>query len=284
MRVARSIAELDRYRRELGTRPGGLAPPCLSLVPTMGALHAGHRALMDLARGISDVLAVSVFVNPLQFGPDEDYARYPRPLEADLAVCEDVGVDLVFVPSVADLYPPGRQVTVSAGGLGAVLEGASRPGHFDGVLTVVLKLLNLVRPDIAVFGRKDAQQLVCIRRMALDLDLDVDIVGAPIVREPTGLALSSRNRYLNAGERQTALALSAALRAAQGQPTPAASLARARAVLDAAAGLLVDYCVLVHPETLTPVPDSHTGPATLLVAGTVGSTRLIDNADLTFAS
>ena len=150
------------------------------------------------------MVIMSIFVNPLQFGPNEDYARYPRTLDVDLAKAEAAGVDIVFTPSVAEIYPAGRQISVNAGAIGAVLEGAARPGHFDGVLTVVLKLLNIVRPDIAVFGRKDAQQLACIRRMVLDLNLDADIVGAPIVREPDGLAMSSRNRFLSPAERTSA--------------------------------------------------------------------------------
>ena len=192
----------------------------IGFVATMGALHAGHDRSIKLARSVCDVVVVSIFVNPLQFGPGEDYARYPRPLEDDLAVCRRRGVDLVLAPSVADLYPAGRQVSVAAGPLGTVFEGAARPGHFDGVLTVVLKLLHIVDPDVAIFGQKDAQQLACVRRMVADLNLDVDIVGAPIIREPDGLALSSRNRFLTAADRPAALALSAALLAAAAESLP----------------------------------------------------------------
>src|SRR5215216_5932077 len=209
MKITKSVAEYAAFRPSFD-RP---APRRLAFVPTMGALHEGHRSLIKLARSVGEVVAVSIFVNPLQFGPGEDYARYPRTLDADLDVCRDDGVDLVFVPSVSDLYPPGRSVTVSAGPVGAGFEGRARPGHFDGVLTVVAKLFTLVRPDVAIFGQKDAQQLACIRRMVLDLNATVEIVSAPIIREPDGLAMSSRNRYLSPEERRRALALSAALAA-----------------------------------------------------------------------
>ena len=199
---------------------------------------------------------VSIFVNPLQFGPDEDYARYPRPLEADLERCAELGVDLVFVPAVGDLYPAGRQVAVSAGTMGTVLEGASRPAHFDGVLTVVLKLLNLVRPQVAVFGRKDAQQLACVARMAVDLNLDVRIVGAPTVREPDGLALSSRNVFLSPADRGLALSLVGALEKAEAQSSLPAALDAAWEVLDKASldpAFVLDYLAAVNPETFAEV-------------------------------
>ncbi|GGO31241.1 pantoate--beta-alanine ligase [Microbispora bryophytorum] len=279
--VAADRAALDKARDELG--PGRIA-----LVPTMGALHEGHRSLMRLAREHADHVVVSVFVNPLQFGPDEDFSRYPRTFEADLRVCEEEGVRVVFTPSADDMYLPDRQVEVSAGGMGGVVEGAFRPGHFDGVLTVVLKLFNLVRPDVAVFGQKDAQQLALIRRMVADLDVPVSIVGAPTVREPDGLALSSRNRYLSEADRRTALALSRALRAgaARGQTAgPAGILDAARAVLEEAARfdppLLLDYLILADPATFAPAGDDHRGEAILAVAAKVGTTRLIDNVVLT---
>ncbi|MEU8277848.1 pantoate--beta-alanine ligase [Microbispora bryophytorum] len=279
--VAADRAALDKARDELG--PGRIA-----LVPTMGALHEGHRSLMRLAREHADHVVVSVFVNPLQFGPDEDFSRYPRTFEADLRVCEEEGVRVVFTPSADDMYLPDRQVEVSAGGMGGVVEGAFRPGHFDGVLTVVLKLFNLVRPDVAVFGQKDAQQLALIRRMVADLDVPVSIVGAPTVREPDGLALSSRNRYLSEADRHTALALSRALRAgaARGQTAgPAGILDAARAVLEEAARfdppLLLDYLTLADPATFAPAGDDHRGEAILAVAAKVGTTRLIDNVVLT---
>ena len=283
MRVATSVAELDAVRAELlaGTAPR----PHLGFVPTMGALHEGHLSLVRLARGVADLVVMSIFVNPLQFGPNEDYARYPRTLEVDLARAELAGVDLVFTPSVAEIYPAGRQVSVSAGPIGDLLEGASRPGHFDGMLTVVLKLLNIVRPDIAVFGRKDAQQLACIRRMALDLNLEVAIVGAPIIREPDGLAMSSRNRFLGPAERSTAQVLNASLRAAEAETTPAASRAAAQRVLAPSIGageIELDYVTVVNAATMVAVPDDHTGPALAMIAARVGSTRLIDNVELTY--
>ncbi|MCK2213956.1 pantoate--beta-alanine ligase [Actinomadura sp. ATCC 31491] len=254
----------------------------VALVPTMGALHEGHRSLIRLARSRADQVVVSVFVNPLQFGPNEDFSRYPRTFEADLEVCRAEGVDVVLHPSAEDMYRPDRQVSVLAGRMGEIVEGASRPGHFDGVLTVVLKLFNLVQPRVAVFGQKDAQQLALIRRMVADLDVPVEIVGAPTVREPDGLALSSRNRYLSAEDRQVALALSRALRAGEAATTPGAVRAAAREVLAAAGPALdVDYLALVDPATFAEVGEEHTGEAVLAVAARVGATRLIDNVILT---
>lgn len=283
MRTAASITELEAVRTEL---VGGIPPANVAFVPTMGALHDGHLSLVRLARGVADVVIMSIFVNPLQFGPNEDYAKYPRTLESDLIKAEQAGVDVVFTPSVAEIYPAGRQVSVNAGAIGTVLEGASRPGHFDGVLTVVLKLLNMVRPDIAVFGRKDAQQLACIRRMVLDLNLDVDIIGAPIVREPDGLAMSSRNRFLSPSERTSALVLHASLRAAERATTPAEALTAAEQVLAPAMGageIALDYVTVVNPATMAAVTEDYTGAALALVAARVGTTRLIDNIELTFA-
>ncbi|MEU8106014.1 pantoate--beta-alanine ligase [Nonomuraea muscovyensis] len=254
----------------------------VALVPTMGALHEGHRTLIREARGRADQVVVSIFVNPLQFGPNEDYSRYPRTFAADLEACREEGVSVVFAPSVQTMYHPDRQVGVSSGLMGTLVEGASRPGHFDGVLTVVLKLLNLVSPDLAAFGQKDAQQLALIRRMVADLDLPIEILGVPTVREPDGLALSSRNRYLSADDRRVALSLSGALRAGAERSTPAEVRAAARAVLDEAPpGLAVDYLVLVDPATFTEVPDSYAGEAVLAVAAKVGTTRLIDNVTVT---
>lgn len=282
MRVAASIAELEALRSDLTS---GTTPPHVAFVPTMGALHEGHLSLVRLARSTADLVIMSIFVNPLQFGPQEDYAKYPRTLECDLVKAEEAEVDLVFTPSVAEIYPAGRQISVNAGAIGSVLEGASRPGHFDGVLTVVLKLLNVVRPDLAIFGRKDAQQLACIRRMALDLNLDVDIVGAPIVREPDGLAMSSRNRFLSPAERTSAGALSAALRAAELETTPTEALAAAERVLAKSVStgeIELDYLTVVNAATMTAVPDDYRGSALALVAARVGATRLIDNTELTF--
>jgi pantoate--beta-alanine ligase len=259
-------------------RPGG------ALVPTMGALHDGHRTLIRRAREESGQVCVSVFVNPLQFGPGEDFSRYPRQLDADLAMCDAEGVDLVFAPDQDEMYdgrPPG--VTVTAGPLGAILEGKTRPGHFDGVLTVVAKLLHLVRPEQAFFGQKDAQQLALIRRMVRELDFPVEICGVPTVREPDGLAMSSRNGYLSPEQRQDALALSRALRAgraAADQGSGAAgALAEARSVIDAASGVRLDYLELADADTFEPV-DERTDRGLLLVAAWVGGTRLIDNVTL----
>lgn len=258
----------------------------VGFVPTMGALHEGHASLMRVARervGGGPVV-VSVFVNPLQFGPGEDLERYPRTLEADLELCGREGVDIVFAPSVEEVYPGGEpQVMVRPGPLAKVLEGKVRPGHFRGVLTVVAKLFGLVRPDVAVFGQKDYQQLALIRRMVLDLNMGVEIVGAETVREPDGLALSSRNRYLDAEQRECATALSRALRAAQeSAPYGAESaLGAARAELRAAQGVDLDYLVLTDPDLGELPPDVPPGTeARVLIAARVGTTRLIDNMPL----
>src|SRR4249919_1272646 len=282
MKITRSITEYNAFRSKL-QEPGG---PQLAFVPTMGALHEGHRSLIRSARSLGDFVAVSIFVNPLQFGPAEDYARYPRPLEDDLEVCEADGVDVVFVPSVTDLYPTGRQITLDAGALGSVLEGHSRPGHFNGVLTVVLKLFNIVRPHVAIFGEKDAQQLACIQRMVTDLNIPIEIVGAPIVREPDGLAMSSRNVFLTATERAVARSISAALEKAATQTSVPAARTAAYEVLDRAAAepcFELDYATIVSPATFTDVPDDHVGPALFVVAARVGGTRLIDNMTVNFA-
>ncbi|WP_433474892.1 pantoate--beta-alanine ligase [Spirillospora sp. CA-142024] len=260
----------------------------LALVPTMGALHEGHLSLIRQAGRRAGTVAVSIFVNPLQFGPGEDFDLYPRTFAADLEACAAEGVDLVFAPGREVMYPGEPQVTIKSGPMGEVVEGAARPGHFDGMLTVVLKLLNLVRPDVAIFGEKDAQQLAMIRRMVADLNVPVEVVGGPTVREPDGLALSSRNRYLSAAERETALALSRALRAGADAAAagPDAVIAAASAVLDKATAadppLGLDYLVLVDPSTFKAVAGSHAGPAVLAVAGRVGATHLIDNVPLQF--
>jgi pantoate--beta-alanine ligase len=249
-------------------------------------LHEGHRSLIKSGRSLGDFVVVSIFVNPLQFGPGEDYARYPRPLDDDLEVCEADGVEVVFVPSVTDLYPPGRQITLDAGTLGSVLEGHSRPGHFNGVLTVVLKLFNIIRPHVAIFGEKDAQQLACIQRMVADLNIPIEIVGAPIVREPDGLALSSRNVFLTATERAVARSISASLEKAATQTSVPAARAAAYEVLDRAAAepcFELDYATIVNPATFTDVPDDHVGPALFVAAARVGGTRLIDNMSINFA-
>ncbi|MBL7501363.1 pantoate--beta-alanine ligase [Frankia sp. CNm7] len=267
---------LARTRAELATL---LAEPAgtRAVVMTMGALHEGHATLIREARRAADQVVVTIYVNPLQFGQHEDLDRYPRTLAADLEVCAREGADVVFTPAV--VHDPAPLVTLRAGPLGEVLEGASRPGHFDGMLTLVATMLHLVRPDLAFFGRKDAQQLVCIRRMVADLAFGVTVVGVPTVREPDGLALSSRNAYLSAPQRAAALALSRALRAgaAAGDGGPDAVLAAAGAVLAAEPGVEVDYLTLARPDDLGPVT---AGPALLLVAARVGTTRLIDNLEL----
>jgi pantoate--beta-alanine ligase len=250
------------------------------LVPTMGALHAGHRALIRAARatpGASTV--VSIFVNPLQFGPREDLDRYPRRWDADLAICRAEGVELVFAPGVDAMYPAGCDTTVVPGPLGAELEGASRPGHFAGVLTVVAKLFGIVGPDRAFFGEKDYQQLVLVQRMARDLRLGVQVVGVPTVREPDGLALSTRNIYLDAEARVVAVALSAALTAGSqaGVRGPDAVLTAASEVLAAQPAVAVDYLALRDPWF---GPPAARGAARLLMAARVGTTRLIDNVGL----
>jgi pantoate--beta-alanine ligase len=267
--VAGTVAELRELRAQL--------PAPVVLVPTMGALHEGHRALVRVARASGGSVVVSVFVNPTQFAPGEDFERYPRTWDDDLAALAAEGVDLVFHPGVDDVYPPGSLgVTVHPGPLGSVLEGAVRPGHFAGVLTVVAKLFGLVHPDVAVFGEKDYQQLTLIRAMSRELALGVEVVGVPTVREDDGMALSSRNRYLSPGQRTAAAAISAALRAgADAGPRGAeAALTAARDVLAGTPELAPDYLELTDPD-LGPAPSA--GPARLLVAARAGTTRLIDN-------
>jgi pantoate--beta-alanine ligase len=280
------VPVLARTRRGVAVTRAALPGPVI-LVPTMGALHDGHRSPLRLARelaGSGGSVLVSIFVNPLQFGPLEDFNRYPRPLDQDLAVCASEGVQAVFAPSRTEIYPAEPTITVNPGELGRRLEGKSRPGFFDGVLTVVLKLLQLTQPDTAVFGEKDTQQLTLIRRMVADLDLGVHIAGAPLHRDPDGLASSSRNGYLSAPERSAARALSRALAAARAAAAggAAAALEAGRDVLDTAAAasppVQLDYFVLAEPDGLTEVGPAYTGPAVLLLAARVGATRLIDNA------
>jgi pantoate--beta-alanine ligase len=251
----------------------------VAVVPTMGALHEGHLSLIRAARQVATSVIVTIFVNPLQFGAGEDLDRYPRDLAADLALCTREGVDLVFAPGVLDMYPHGDPtVSVLAGPLGSRFEGSSRPGHFDGVLTVVLKLLHLTQPQVAVFGEKDAQQLVLVRQMVADLDLPVQVLAVPILREPDGLALSSRNRYLDAEQRVAAAGLRKALLAgaAAGRDGSAAVLAAARESLGTVHGVRLDYLRLVTPA-FDDVPLAQHGAALLLVAAYLGTTRLIDN-------
>jgi pantoate--beta-alanine ligase len=279
--VARTRAELEQA---LAARTGRRA-----VVMTMGALHAGHLALVREARARGEHVVVTIFVNPLQFGPTEDLDRYPRDLPGDLArlTAGDLlgDADVVFAPGPDVVYPDGPPlVRVDAGPVGTVYEGATRPGHLDGALTVVLKLLHLTAPDVALFGRKDVQQLVAVSRMVRDLDVPVEVVGVPTVRDADGLALSSRNVYLSAAEREQALALSRGLAAgrvaAQAGADPADVRAAARAVLDAA-GVDTDYVALVDAGSFADVPEvPAAGTAVLAVAATVGATRLIDNSDV----
>lgn len=283
--VTRTAAEL---RAALAEFPGASR----GLVPTMGALHSGHGSLVELARAHNDVVVTSVFVNPLQFedlGDCEDYREYPRDLEEDVEFLRGLGADVVFAPAVAEMYPDGApQIWVRTGSMGQRLEGASRPGHFDGVATVVAKLFQLTRPDRAYFGQKDAQQVAVIERMVADLDFDVEVVPAPIVRAPDGLAESSRNQRLSPEDRRRALALSQALftlrnRVAAGE---ALGLLKVRAELAAAEGVTLDYLEVVDPGTLAPLADDSLTrplqrPALALVAAHVGPVRLIDNLRLT---
>lgn len=266
---AAEVSGVTRALRQTGRR--------VMLVPTMGALHDGHLTLVRAAKRVQGaVVVVSIFVNPLQFGANEDFDKYPKPLDEDLALLRAEGVEIVFSPTGEEMYPDGLRTTVQPGPLGAELEGAARPTHFAGVLTVVLKLLQIVRPDRAFFGEKDYQQLVLIRQMVADLNVDVSIVGVPIVREADGLAMSSRNRYLNDVEREQAGALSAALLAgmyAAGEGTPAA-LDAAHAVLDEVSAIEVDYLEVRDP-TLGPAPV--VGMGRMLVAARLGVTRLLDN-------
>jgi pantoate--beta-alanine ligase len=257
----------------------------VGFVPTMGALHAGHRALLARARAESDVVVASVFVNPLQFGPAEDLASYPRDREADLAVLEAEGVDLAFVPAEGEMWPSPPEVRLRVGGSPAErLEGMHRPGHLDGVVTVVAKLLHLVGPSRAYFGQKDAQQLAVIRRMVDDLAFPNQIVACPTVREPDGLAVSSRNAYLSAPERQRAAVLYRALQAGQaaflaGRHDPAAVEAAARALLEGQPGVEPDYVALVDAVSFEPAKQAEPGQV-LAIAARVGRTRLIDNVIL----
>ena len=269
-----------RTRDELRAARAALDDGDVAVVMTMGALHEGHATLIRRARQTHTHVIVTIFLNPLQFGPKEDLSRYPRTFDGDMEICTAAGVDLVFAPTPDVIYPEGDPgVRVSAGPLGDVLEGQSRPGHFDGVLTVVAKLMHLTRCTAAYYGQKDAQQLLLIRRMCRDLDFPVTVIAVPTVREPDGLAMSSRNTYLTESDREVALALSRALTAGAGAAAEGASAVRraARSVLVREPLALVDYLVLVHPETLVDVPEWYHGEALLAVAAKVGTTRLIDN-------
>lgn len=263
------VSQVSRALRHTGRR--------IMLVPTMGALHDGHLTLVRAAKRVpGSVVVVSIFVNPLQFGAGEDLDAYPRTLDTDVEMLRSEGVEIVFAPSAAAMYPNGMRTTVQPGPLAVELEGASRPTHFAGMLTVVLKLLQIVRPDRIFFGEKDYQQLVLVRQMVADLNVEVQVVGVPTVRESDGLAMSSRNRYLDPVQRDVAVALSAALTAGAHAATDgaAAALAAARAVLDQTPGLVVDY-VQLRASDLGPVPTN--GSGRLLVAARLGATRLLDN-------
>lgn len=272
MQRVRTAAELAGLPHQ-GTR---------AVVMTMGALHEGHLALVRRAAELADQVVVTIFVNPLQFNDPADYDRYPRDVDRDAALLEAAGVDVLYVPDVEDVYPGGEPiVSVNAGSLGDVFEGEHRPGHFDGVLTVVLKLMNLSRPDIALFGEKDAQQLIAVRTMVRDLNVAVEVVGVPTVRSSEGLALSSRNQHLSDSDRTNALALHRALQAADAAARSgadvAATLAAGEQVLAHAPGVAPDYFAALDPASAGPVASDYRGEVVIAVAARVGSTRLIDN-------
>lgn len=273
MRRVETVAELRAALRE--------SPRPLGLVPTMGALHAGHVSLIRAARSECSKVAISIFVNPAQFGPDEDFERYPRPLAADLALLEREGADYAFTPSPEEMYPPGFATSIHIEGPALPLEGAARPGHFDGVATAVAKLLMQAQPDKAYFGQKDAQQVAVIRRLVRDLNIPTEIAALPTVREPDGLAVSSRNAYLTAEERSAAPSLYRALAAARdkfraGQQNAAALEAACREMIEASPLMSAEYAAAVDPETMEPWGGR--GPCLLAAAARVGSVRLIDNA------
>lgn len=272
MRRLSTVAELRTALRE--------APRPLGLVPTMGALHAGHVSLIRAARSECAAVAVSIFVNPAQFGPDEDLERYPRPLDADLALLEREGADYAFTPPSEEMYPSGFATLVHMEGPAPPLEGAARPGHFDGVATVAAKLLLQAQPDRAYFGQKDGQQVAVIRRLVRDLNIPTEILALPTVREPDGLATSSRNAYLTAEERRAAPALYKALAASRdkfraGQQNAAELEAACRAMIEASPVASVEYVAAVDPETMAPW--SGRGPCMLAAAARIGNVRLIDN-------
>jgi pantoate--beta-alanine ligase len=281
MRILSDIAELRAALRE--SRAGGEQPDPRSVgfVPTMGALHAGHRSLVQTARQRSDIVVVSIFVNPTQFGPNEDFSRYPRTLKQDCEMLESEGVDVVFTPTAEAMYPGGASTFVDVKGVSERLDGASRPGHFRGVATVVAKLFHIVQPDLAFFGQKDAAQVAVLRKMVRDLDFPLEIIVCPTVRESDGLAMSSRNRYLSAEERRQALILSRALRAAElqgarGETGTPALLQTMRATLQEESAIRVDYLAVVDPNTLLPIDTAEFG-ALVAIAAYIGNTRLIDN-------
>jgi pantoate--beta-alanine ligase len=276
MVVVATIAEVREECRRLAR-----AGQTLGLVPTMGALHAGHISLVNAARASCDAVAVSIFVNPTQFGPKEDFSSYPRTLERDCRMLDEAGATLVFTPDVAEMYPPGATTIVEVMDLSSRLDGATRPGHFRGVATVVSKLFHIFQPDKAFFGQKDAAQVAVLRKMVRDLRFGVELVVCPTVREPDGLAMSSRNQYLSAQQRQQALVLSRALRRMEagfreGEKDAAKLILAAMQVFAEEPDVVVDYCRIVDPDTLEDVPEARPG-ALVAVAAKVGATRLIDN-------
>ena len=283
MQILTTVHDMRQACRLARQAAGDIA--ALGLVPTMGAIHQGHLSLVEAARRDCDVVAASIFVNPLQFGPKEDFARYPRTFDDDCQRLAAAGVDLLFAPSVQEMYPAGATTFVEVNGLSERLDGASRPGHFRGVATVVNKLFNIIAPDHAYFGQKDAAQVAVLQAMVRDLNLPVRIVVCPIVREPDGLAMSSRNVYLSSEQRTTALALSRSLRLVQteadhGETNSAAVRAAAVDVLKGEPDLEIDYVEVVSPDTLEPV--ATIAPRALVaVAAWVGETRLIDNLIVT---
>ncbi|MES2219592.1 MAG: pantoate--beta-alanine ligase [Acidobacteriota bacterium] len=284
MRIVSDISELRTALRDL--RVDGNQPTLRSVgfVPTMGALHDGHRSLVQAARQRCEIVVASIFVNPTQFGPNEDFSRYPRTLEQDCEMLKAEGVDVVFTPAAEIMYPSGASTFVDVEGVSDRLDGASRPGHFRGVATVVAKLFHIVRPDFAFFGQKDAAQVAVLRKMVRDLDFPLEIIVCPTVREPDGLAMSSRNRYLSTEERRQALTLSQALHAAErlaagGERRTIELLQTMRAVLQQEPAIRVDYLEAVDADTLLPIDVVKSG-GLLAVAAYVGNTRLIDNVVL----
>lgn len=264
----------------------GIRNPSIALVPTMGALHSGHVALVRRARERADVVVVSIFVNPLQFGDARDLHRYPRTLDADAQLLAVEGVAVIFAPDAEVMYPAGQaQTRVVAGDVGSLYEGRSRRGHFDGVLTVVAKLLHIVDPDVVVFGEKDAQQLFLVRRMIADLDFPVTVEAVETVRESDGLAISSRNRFLDDRQRRAARSLSRAMEAAESSSDrgPGAAIIAAQSVLTGDPAVELDYLAIAHPMTFLPVEEGYRGTAVVLVAARVGETRLIDTTTVHLA-
>jgi len=279
MQIIHDPEQMQRFARE--TKRGGKR---IGFVPTMGALHAGHLSLVKMARAQSEVVAASIFVNPLQFGPNEDFDKYPRTFERDCELLSGERVDVLFAPASEAMYPPGSTTVVEVKGLSDKLDGRSRPGHFQGVTTVVAKLFHIVQPDRAFFGQKDAAQVAIIRKMVRDLNMDVEIVVGSIIREADGLALSSRNRYLDQQQRKQAMVLSRALHRIQflsdrGEKNAAALIAAGKAVIAEEPHAKLDYLEIVHQDTLESVEDVGRG-ALVAIAAWVGSTRLIDNVVL----